>query len=86
MTMSRQYIRKLLGDHLVPSLAEANIGKTWTRVNPNLPSPLDLKFKILIKHKKRPSQEDKTEAPKPSVSAIAKVGPCSRKLALGIFS
>ena len=65
-------IREELGEHLVPSLEEANQGKTWTRVNPNLPSPNELKFKILIKHKKRPADDPKPMSPKTSVSAIAK--------------
>jgi hypothetical protein len=42
---------ELIGDYLIKE-EDTKTNTTWERVNPNLPSPDALRYKILIKHKK----------------------------------
>lgn len=46
-----QIFTELIGDHLIKE-EDTKTNTTWERVNPNLPSPDALRYKILIKHKK----------------------------------
>eukprot|EP00045_Choanoeca_perplexa_P014613 m.173432 g.173432 ORF g.173432 m.173432 type:complete len:955 (+) comp16735_c0_seq2:119-2983(+) len=50
---------RIFGDALLHKPLEKE-GRTWDRVNPNLPSPQALKHRILLKHKKRPAAKKLT--------------------------